>query len=560
MGTGRIRAERQPRQAVSLHGLQRTIDQLLIRLDRTDKKVTTLEKKLKKAEAERDEYKAKYAKALVTIREQDKQIKTLTEKVECAEKQLAWFRRDKFGQKSEAETLKEIASKVSGTTVPDRKRGQQPGKPGHGRTKRTGLDEEHIDLDLTNKRCATCSKPFVQLPETDDSNLLQIETLLYQQNFHQFRYVRACRCLGPKIVTPPPPPKLYPRTNIGNSLWVHLCVQKFLQAVPTNRILKDLALRGLGLSAGTVTGGMKIIDDLLEPLYLAISDFCRGQEYWHADETSWRVFSDNSGKRNLKKWWLWVVAGERAVVYILDKSRSRHVPEEFFAGSLGVLMTDRFSAYKSLPLSIRKAWCWVHVRRDFLKLLPLNKHRAWAKAWLIQIGKLFALNHKRFALWSSNNNFGSAWNQISSKLAAHLESMQLAWQQQLQEPLPKQQRTAILSLQKHWSGLTLFLNDPRIPLDNNKAERLLRNCVNLRKNSYGSGVEWVGNLSAKLFTIFQTWLINGFDPQSLLLDYFDHCSATPGKPPPSIDKFLPWKMSEERQLAFRLPSSYKRPA
>ena len=103
------------------------------------------------------------------------------------------------------------------------------------------------------------------------------------------------------------------------------------------------------------------------------------------------------------------------------------------------------------------------------------------------------------------------------------------------------------------------MKDPRIPLHNNRAERLLRNAVIVRKNSFGSGAEWAGHLAAKLFSIFQTWLINGLDPQALLLDYFNECSKSPGKPPPDIRQFLPWSMSAERKQALALPKSYKAP-
>ncbi len=560
MEKAKSRARIQPKQAHQSKSLESTLARLEQRLERTESKVEYLEKKVKKVEAERDHFKGLYYQALDTIREQDKKIEQLTAKLDSAERQLAWFRRDKFGQSSEADEINQPTSRPLNTSKQKRKRGQQPGSVGHGRTKRDNLDEEDITLDVTNKCCSSCSKPFKLLPETDDSTIAEIETLLYQLKFHRQRYARQCKCDGPKIITAPPPPKLYPRTSIGNSLWVHLCVQKFLHGIPTNRILKDLALRGLGLAVGTVTGGFKIINELVDPLYEEIKNFCRGENYWHADETHWRVFNDNQGAKNSKKWWLWVVAGKQAVTYILDRSRSRRVPEEFFAGSIGILMTDRYSAYKSLPLSIRKAWCWVHVRRDFLKLFRLPKFKAWAKDWLLIISKLFILAHNRFALWSDNKNFGSHWNIACADLTQHALLIEKQWQEQLQMPMEKVQRTALLSLQRHWPGLTLFLDDPRIPLDNNKAERLLRPCVISRKNSYGSGAEWSGHLSAKFFSIIQTWLINGLDPQALLLDYFNACSLTPGKPPPSIDNFLPWKMDPLRKLEFRLPESYKRPA
>lgn len=115
-------------------------------------------------------------------------------------------------------------------------------------------------------------------------------------------------------------------------------------------------------------------------------------------------------------------------------------------------------------------------------------------------------------------------------------------------------------MKRHWTGLTVFLEDPRIPLHNNRAERLLRNAVILRKNTYGSGTPWTARMTASVFSIFQTWLINGLNPQALLRDYFDQCSIIPGKPPPDLEPFLPWSMSEERKKKYALPESYKQPA
>jgi transposase len=114
-------------------------------------------------------------------------------------------------------------------------------------------------------------------------------------------------------------------------------------------------------------------------------------------------------------------------------------------------------------------------------------------------------------------------------------------------------------MKRHWPGYTIFLEDPRLPLHNNRAERLLRNPVIMRKNSFGSGAPWAGHLAARFFSIFQTWLINGLDPKALLLDYFNECSKIPGKPPADISQFMPWSMSDERRRKFALPDAYERP-
>jgi transposase len=541
----------------TIHSLLRTIAELQKRLARTDKRVADLEKKLKKSEKERDSLKSRYAGAVVTIRERDKEIESLTTKTDALQKQVEDLKKNRFGPTSESGEGSDRPSKER--SAGRNNRGQQKGKPGHGRSNRAGLNTDDVELDLAQKCCATCSKPFKLLPETDDSTLAEFQTMIFLMMYHRARYVRQCQCEGPKIITAAPPPRLYPRTTIGNSLWVHLVTQKFLFGIPTNRTLKDLSLQGLGLAAGTVAGGFKIINDLVEPLYQEIILFCQGASAWHADETSWRVFGENDGIKKSNKWWLWVVASKKAVAYILDESRSSRVPSEFFAASKGLLMTDRYSAYKSLPLAIIKAWCWVHVRRDFLSTFRLKKFRAWSKRWLLLISQLFVLNEKRFRLWKEKRDFGAEWNLACKRLSSHVETIKLEWESQLLDPLHKQQKTILNSLKRHWDGLTLFLMDPRIPLHNNLAERLLRNCVVLRKNSYGSGAAWAGHFASKFFSIFQTWLINGLDPHALLLDYFQECSLNPGKPPPNIDKFLPWKMTEERMREFALPASFKRP-
>ncbi len=509
------------------------------------------------------------------------EIQQLTEKLDRANKTIAWFKKEYFGRKTEtAESLaitegeakiEDVAKaeEPAAVVVPElqqqekRKRGQQPGiGNGHGRSDRSNLDREEEFSDPVNCACDVCRKPYRLVSKTDDSEIAEIKVRPYVRVCRKRIWVSQCNCKGKVIVKAPPPPKLYPRTTIGNSLWVYLLVWKYLFGVPTQRILQDLSLQGLHLSAGTVTGGMKVIDTLLVPLYEQTGAHCRGADLWNADETSWRVFEEDNGARCAKQWWFWLFASAEAIVYLLDKSRSKDVPKDFFAGSAGVLMTDRFGSYKNLWETIKNAWCWVHQKRDILKIFQgMPKLNVWAKDWLVEIGWLFALNHKRVALWQSNQCSGPLWENAQTAVEQHVKRLEERWQQQLQEPdLHTAQKKILNSFKQHWAGLTLFLTDPRIPLENNRAERLLRNLVINRKNSYGSGKEWSGMLAAKLFTVFQTWLVNGLNPQALLLDYFNKCSKTPGRAPPDVKDFLPWLMSEERKKNFKLPKNIKRPA
>lgn len=494
------------------------------------------------------------------IRKLEKDVKDRDKKLDRANKRIEWFKKKVFGQSSEKkkpEPQKTQEDSKSGSSS-KRKRGQQPGSEGHGRTDRTNVPvADTVTVEITGGcSCPACGKPYLVLPVTEDTSLYEIAIDLFQTIFQQLKYVSQCQCRGKKIVTAPPPAKLYPRTTIGNSLWVFLVVQKFLHGVPTNRTLKDLSLYGFSLAEGTVTGGLKVINDLLTPLYDEVLNHCRGADLWNADETMWRIF--NASKT---RWWLWLVASQDAVAYILDPSRSKRVPNDFFAGSTGILMTDRLASYKSLQETIIKVWCWVHQRRDFLNIYNgVKSLKRWAKRWLKRIAELFVLNHKRYKLWEQNQDSGPEWDAAQAMLEQHVEKMQQYFEDELKLPnLHEEQKKVLRSLKKHWEGLTLFLQDARIPLHNNRAERLIRHAVILRNGSFGSGSEWAGALAAKLFSLFQTWLINGLDPQALLLDYFNECSKTPGRAPPDISQFLPWSMTAERKAHFRLPDTYKRP-
>lgn len=500
------------------------------------------------------------------IRKLENDVAQRDRKLDKANKQLAWFRKTFFDRTSEAGQPSDEAEQAEGEAPPKEKkapskrpRGQQKGSKGHGPQDRSDVPAvETITLEIPGGcSCPDCGLPYLVLPVTQDCRLIDIAIDVFQTIYQRLKYVSQCQCQGKKIVVAPPPPKLYPKTAIGNSLWVHLVVQKFLFGMPTNRTLKDLSLRGFSLAEGTVAGGLQIIDEMLIPLFEAIKNRCRGADLWNADETTWRVFDSDK-----TRWWLWVVASSDAVVYILDPSRSKKVPNDFFAGSQGVLMTDRLASYKSLQEAIRKAWCWVHVRRDFLNIFNgIEKLEPWAKEWLEAIAILFVLADRRFKLWQQGKSYGAVWDNAQQELNEHVAKLRKRWEEQLRQSkeLHEEQKRALLSLKRHWEGLTIFLEDPRIPLHNNRAERLLRNAVIVRKGSFGSGSEWAGNLAAKLFSIFQTWLINGLDPQALLHDYFDLCSTTPGRAPPDVGEFLPWQMSEDRKRSFALPKSYKRP-
>lgn len=123
---------------------------------------------------------------------------------------------------------------------------------------------------------------------------------------------------------------------------------------------------------------------------------------------------------------------------------------------------------------------------------------------------------------------------------------------ELSQPTLRQpQRKVLNSLVNHWSGLTLFVDHPEVPMDNNKAERCHRGPVVGRKNFYGSGTLWSGRLAAMLFSLFQTIQAWGMDVGKWLTTYLTACAKARGQTPPDPESYLPWHMTttERKRLS-----------
>ena len=108
--------------------------------------------------------------------------------------------------------------------------------------------------------------------------------------------------------------------------------------------------------------------------------------------------------------------------------------------------------------------------------------------------------------------------------------------------------------ERHWEGLTVFLDHPEVAMDNNAAERALRGPVVGRKNYYGSGSRWSARLAAVVFTILQTLELGEINPQRWLSCYLESCAESGNRAPPQLTRFLPWEMDPAQRAAWGRPS------
>lgn len=356
----------------------------------------------------------------------------------------------------------------------------------------------------------------------------------------------------PGIVTAPAPARLIDRGKYGISVWTTVLLDKFLYGRPSHRLLQDLAGHGLNMSPGTLAGGLQTLSPLFEPLDQALIAKLRIEQHWHADETRWAVFVAREAKVG-HRWYLWVFHSRSVVHYVLDPSRAASVVQgELGHLKGGIITCDRYSAYKRfarLNPGVVLAFCWAHQRRDFLELANSHPHLlAWTTAWVDAIGELYHLNSLRLALEDGSAERACQHAELQHAVQRMSDKRDAA----LADPLLAKPAIKVLqSMNNHWSGLTVFVNHPWVPMDNNVAERAARLAVVGRKNFYGSGSEWSGQLAATMYGLLMTAKLWGLNPRTWLSQYLQACADNGNQAPSDINAFLPWDMDATRLAALR---------
>jgi transposase len=179
-------------------------------------------------------------------------------------------------------------------------------------------------------------------------------------------------------------------------------------------------------------------------------------------------------------------------------------------------------------------FCWAHGRRDFVAAgKRWTELTTWALEWLRRIRHVYQENRERL-----RHPFGSAkFQEQEALLRCTVEAMRAEAVAELSDPKLRQPcRKVPESLQEHWTGLVRFVDDPRIPLDNNASERARRGPAVARKNFYGSGSLWSGRLAASMFSMLAAlarWKIN---PRLWLTWYVENCATAGGKAPDDIQR------------------------
>jgi transposase len=431
-----------------------------------------------------------------------------------------------------------------------RPRGAVPGHSGNGRKIPEDLPVVEVVLEAPEDELI-CRKCGGIAPEKEPG----LEHISYQvsvrKQYYMKRIVRkvygaSCKCDGrPSIIMAPPAAQIITKGKYSEEIWADILVSKYMGHMPVNRQLFEMVQSGINIKSGMVFNGLKkIYFDFLNPLYEMLLADLRMGGHWHADETRWRMFMDECRKL----WYMWAFRSEKIVAFVLDPTRAASVPlKALFGLSVGdaekmrlgecpvdldekdmkKLNVDRYSAYKVLAkygLALL-SYCWAHVRRDFIdiqKKFPGNRDLcAWAEEWVVRIAELYRINNERVKYPKGSEPF----LQYDTRLRKALGEMKADSEKKHDDDA---QKSATDSMKEHWNGLTLFVEYPELPMDNNLMENGIRPCALGRNNFLGNHSIWGGNLAACMYSLVQTCLLNNINPRDYLLHYFNVCANSRG--------------------------------
>ena len=501
-------------------------------------------------------------------------IKTLVQENESLKKRLQevearnnLLNKIAFGKKSEKKEIKEIPAR------PLKKRGAVRGHTGHGRKIPANLpvEEEIIDIPEDEKFCPCCGEPYEEIGLEEVSSMIGVRKIYYLKKIKRKVYKKTCCCSNP-IITAPALGKLIPKGKFSLEFWVDTLIDKYRNHLPIERQVAQMEEYGLTVPSGTIFGGFKKIHSAyLKPLYQAFAIEVRKAGHLHADESGWRLFVKVDGKGNYK-WFIWVFVSKDVVFFVLHPTRSAKVPyktlfdididdikmidkERLKAKVTKRLNVDKFSSYKALENMglVELIFCWAHQRREFIRLkAKYPELSTWAQAWIRRIGRLYHINNQRIKHDPQDKPF----EKYDKRLREKIDKIWSLINAEYSHPA----QTAIMnSMKEHWKGLTVFVGNPEIPMDNNLAERMLRPVVLGRNNYWGNHSVWAGELSVAMFSFVQTCLMHKISPRAYLRYYFTECAKRGVAPPEGeIEAFLPHEFSEDTKKTLNINSSEQR--
>jgi len=404
----------------------------------------------------------------------------------------------------------------------------------HTRQKRSSRVEEvlpeHIPVEVVEHRipeseraCPKCGTSMEEIGTEVRRTLVMIPAQVKIREDVYFTYACwNCKQTGtetPILKTEKEPP-LIPGSYASPEAVAHIMVQKFVMYAPLYRQEQEWNRAGVMLSRQTMSNWvLRVAEDWLRPIYDHLHRHLLQREVLHADETTLQVLKlEGRTARSKCYMWLYRTSGDAEhpiVLYEYQQNRKAENAEAFLKGFTGWLHADGYSGYHRLPENIRVVGCWAHLRRKFdeaVNALPKEQQAGCAALEGLQYCNLLFAIEKELADLPPEERY-------TQRLARSKPVMDalLAWAETKTAPPKSSLGKALYYLREQWPYLKRFLEDGRLEISNNRAERSVKPFVMGRKNWLFANTEGGAQSSAIIYSLIETAKENGLDPYRYLV-------------------------------------------
>jgi transposase len=300
---------------------------------------------------------------------------------------------------------------------------------------------------------------------------------------------------------------------------------KYCDHLPLYRLENIFARQGLEISRSTLCGWVASASELLAPIFDDLRRSVLSSKVLHGDDTP-VLCLENSHGGGRKQGYLWVYVGDRdEVVYDFTLSRGRDGPNQFLREWKGKLQVDGHTSWEDLFArgDVVEAGCWAHARRYFFDAAPSDTARATRMLALIQ--RMYAVEREAKDAELDADKRGDLRREQTRPILAEIRALldELAPQ-----ALPKSDLgRAIGYANNQWNALVRFADDGELAIDNNSAERGMRDVAVGRKNWLFTGSPEGGRRAALLYSLINSCKLQKLDPFEYMRDVIDRVSTHP---------------------------------
>ena len=429
--------------------------------------------------------------------------------------------------------------------------------PSHKRRKKRSFEEKYGDLpaeeivyDISEeeKICEKCGSEMTFMKYEIRRELKIIPAQVKVVEHKKAVYVcKECDKNGieANFKTAEDVPALIEKSLVSPSLLAHIMHQKFCNAMPLYRQEQDLKRMGIQISRQTMANWVIAGAKLLQPLYEKMHEILLEESILHADETPLEVLCE-PGRSAVTKSYMWLYrTGKHAdtpiVLYDYKEGRSGDYVKKFLTGFSGYLHCDGYSGYNKIE-NTKRVGCWAHVRRKFLEALESQADKTdfstVAGQGFLYIEKLFSLEHTDPKKPLEFNKLSlEDISEIREKQSKKLLSEFFVWaESEYEKSLPQSLVVKALNYAiNQKSNLITFLENPKLELTNNRAERSIKPFVIGRKNWLFCNTPGGANSSAIVYSIIETAKENNLKPYDYLVWLFENIRS--GE---DVETLLPW--------------------